>query len=129
MERQSSELVSMPSLPEPRSPALYSLEDDEADGQEAAALLQDATSPPEGSGKPGDAKHRGDGDAVRPASDADSELSSEGQTRWRTGGRECIRYCQTRHDRMTAMSTALLRTETSQQVAAAVAFCLVRMVA
>ena len=89
-ERQSSELVSLPSLPEPRSPALYSLEDKEAGDYEAAALLKDATSPPEGSGKPGDAKHRADG-APSPDSDDDSELSSEGQTRWRAGGRECIR--------------------------------------
>jgi len=90
-ERQSSELVSLPSLPEPRRPALYSLEDEEVGDQEAAALLKDATSRSEGSGKPGDAKHREDDGALSPDSDDDPELSSEGQTRWRTGGRECIR--------------------------------------
>ncbi len=93
-ERHSSELVSLPGLPEPHRPALYSLEDEDVGDQEAAALLKDATSPPEGSGKPGDAKHRDDG-ALSPESDDDPELSSEGQTRWRTGGRECIR-CELR---------------------------------
>ena len=93
-ERHSSELVSLPSLPEPRSPALYSLDDDEENGdQEGASLLPDVTAGLGGSEKATDGKHRQPpGSTQEPDSDDDdSHSGSEGQTRWQTGGRECVR--------------------------------------
>ena len=93
-EQQSSELVSLPSLSEPRSPALYSLDDDNTIDQERASLLPHVTGRLGGSEESIDVKapcsaHRSDSDGD------ESRSGSEGQTRWRTAGRECIRCAST----------------------------------